>query len=92
MERISKLFIATAVIGILLGGCATTSSQEQVALVKQQCPVLKRYSREQLAQAAKELRALATDSQIAEMITDYSQLRDACRVAAKKLRQIAPKQ
>lgn len=92
MAHFKKLFAAVAVIGILVSGCADGPSVDRVALVKQQCPVLKRYSREQLMQAAKELRALATDSQIANMLTDYSQLRDACRVAAKKLRQIAPKQ
>lgn len=43
------------------------------------CPTLKRYTREQMANAASELKSLSNNSQIGAMITDYSKLRDACR-------------
>jgi hypothetical protein len=86
LSNMKQLLIATSLIGILLGGCATMSRQEQIQLAYQQCPVLKKYSKEQLMKAAGELKALATDSEIAEMVTDYSKLREACRLAEKKLK------
>jgi hypothetical protein len=76
------------IAALALGGCATGSEQQkQVALVISKCPVLKNYSKEQLKKAASELKNLPSESQVAVLVTDYSKLRDACRVARKKLKQ-----
>ena len=50
-------------------GCASGSA----------CPPLVDYSAEHQTLAAKELRALPKESQIARMIADYGQLRRTCR-------------
>jgi hypothetical protein len=68
---------------VSLTGCIT-AKQEQIIMSK--CPVLKSYSRDQLIQAANELGTLPDQSQISAMLSDYSKLRDACRVADKKLK------
>ena len=52
----------------------------------EQMPCSQNYSREQLAQAAIELDMLPNESQLSMMLSDYSKLRDACRVAEKKLK------
>lgn len=81
-----KLFtIMILVCSLALAGCATASGPER-ALVLSKCPVLKTYSTEELQRAAKELRNLPSESEIANMLTDYSKLRDACRVVDRKLK------
>ena len=62
------------------------SRSEIRTVVINQCPVLQNYTPEQQKIASQELRNLYTDSQLARMITDYSKLRDACRVVNKKVR------
>lgn len=72
---------------LIFGGCSV-AQQQQFNFALNNCPVLKRYSKEQLLKAAAELKALPTESQLTVMITDYSKLRDACRVAQRKLANI----
>ena len=56
---------------LVLGGCQT---------MRGGCPPLVKYSAVQQQQAAKELRGLVKESQIAKMIVDYKKTRDACRI------------
>jgi hypothetical protein len=75
MRRLAVLAIATS----LLTACATVGSDPRVATV---CPPVVEYSREFQARAAEELRSLPQGSAIAEMLADYSVMRDqtrACR-------------
>jgi hypothetical protein len=74
----------TASLAIILGGCASIT-QDRIDLVYSRCPVLMQYTQEEMKAAAEELEKLPTESQIAEMITDYSKLRDACRLAERAL-------
>lgn len=53
-------------------GCQTTSGGV--------CPPLVNYSAERQTLAAKELRALPKDSEIAKLVVDYGKLRAACRL------------
>lgn len=92
MKNFALAFIIAGTI--VLGGCAgglSQSQQKQVALVVSKCPVLKQYTKEQMKKAAMELKSLPSESQIAVLVTDYSKLRDACRVASKKLKQSTKK-
>jgi len=86
-----QTILASIILGTLvLGGCAGGMSQQQqkqVALVISKCPVLKNYTKEQMKKAASELQSLPSESQVAVLVTDYSKLRDACRVASRKLKQ-----
>lgn len=74
-RQLAVLAIATS----LLSGCATVASEPRLATV---CPPVIEYSREFQARAADELNLLPEASAIAEMIADYSVMRDqaqACR-------------
>lgn len=76
-------------IALAMGGCASMTPKEVVqtqTLVIAKCPVLKEYSKEKLKIAADELRNLASDSELAVMLADYSKLRDACRIVKKELK------
>lgn len=76
-------------IALTLSGCASMTPKEITqtqTLVIAKCPVLKEYSKEKLKIAADELKKLASDSELAVMISDYSKLRDACRIVKKELR------
>lgn len=84
MKMISVVALSCS---LFLMGCATTTGQER-ALVLSKCPVLKNYTQEEMTRAAKELRGLPSDAQLSEMITDYSKLRDACRLADRKLKSV----
>lgn len=78
-----------AIIGItlavMLSACASITP-ERVELAYSRCPVLKKYTQQELMQAAKEVANLPNESQIVEMMADYSKLRDACRLAEKELK------
>jgi hypothetical protein len=91
----NKMIVTTLMIATMtLGGCAgglSQTQQKQVALVISKCPVLKNYSKEQMKKAASELKSLPSESQVAVLVTDYSKLRDACRIANKKLKQSVKK-
>lgn len=79
-----KILLSFCVI-LLLAGCSVPRSEIRTVVVNQ-CPVLQNYTPEQQKIAAQELRKLYTDSQLAIMITDYSKLRDACRIVNKRVR------
>ena len=72
MRRLAALVIAA----ISLTGCATVASDAPVATV---CPPVVEYSREFQARAADELDLLPEDSAIAEMLANYSVIRDQAR-------------
>ncbi|KAB2787834.1 hypothetical protein F9K97_07560 [Brucella anthropi] len=59
-----------------LTACATVASEPRVATV---CPPVVEYSREFQARAADELDLLPERSAIAEMLADYSVMRDQAR-------------
>lgn len=84
MHRLLTVTLAT----ILIGGCATVKppSPKQVNLVLTKCPVLQNYTKSQLERAAAEIKIMPSDAQVTAMITDYSKLRQACRVMTKKLK------
>ena len=59
-----------------MSGCATGVSEPRVATV---CPPVVEYTREFQARAAEELGMLPEGSAIAEMLADYSVMRDQAR-------------
>lgn len=67
----------------LLTGCAAVSSDLRIATV---CPPVVEYSREFQARAVEELESLQDGSAIAEMLSDYSVLRDQVRICQNRLR------
>lgn len=75
-RRLVVLAIATS----LLTACATGVSEPRIATV---CPPVVEYTREFQARAADEIDLLPESSAIAEMLADYSVMRDqarSCRV------------
>ena len=74
--RLAVLAIATS----LLTACATGVSEPRIATV---CPPVVEYSREFQARAADELGMLPDGSAIAEMLADYSVMRDQARAACR---------
>lgn len=76
MRQLAVLVIVT----ISLTGCATVASDLRVTTI---CPPVVEYSREFQARAADELDLLPEGSALAEMLADYSVMRDqarSCRV------------
>lgn len=71
-RQLAALAIATS----LLSGCATVGSNPPIAIV---CPPVVQYSREAQARAAEELNSLPDGTAIAEMLADYSVMRDQAR-------------
>ncbi len=65
-----------AIVTISLTGCATVASKPRVTTV---CPPVVEYSRDFQARAADELDLLPDGSAIAEMLSDYSVMRDQAR-------------
>ena len=59
-----------------MSGCATGVSEPRVATV---CPPVVEYTREFQARVAEELGMLPEGSAIAEMLADYSVMRDQAR-------------
>ena len=76
MRRLAVLVIAM----ISLTGCATVASKPRVTTV---CPPVVEYSRAFQARAADELDLLPEGSEIAEMLADYSVMRDQARVCQR---------
>ena len=72
MRQLGVLAIAT----ISLTACATVASKPRVTTA---CPPVVEYSREFQARAADELDLLPEGSAIAEMLADYSVMRDQAR-------------
>ena len=73
--HLAALAIATS----LLSGCTTVGSNPPTAIV---CPPVVQYSREAQARAAEELNSLPDSSVIAEMLADYSVMRDQARACS----------
>lgn len=71
-----QLLAALAIITSLLSGCATSVSEPRIATV---CPPVVEYAREFQARAAAEIDLLPESSAIAEMLSDYSVMRDQAR-------------
>ncbi len=78
-RRLAVLAIATS----LLSGCATGVSEPRIATV---CPPVVEYTRELQARAAEELGMLPDGSAIAEMLADYSVMRDQARACGRNRR------
>ena len=76
MRQLAVLAIAT----ILLTGCATGGSEPRIPTI---CPPVVAYSREFQARAADELDLLPEGSAIAEMLADYSVMRDQARACQR---------
>ncbi|MBK5911477.1 hypothetical protein CCR85_08235 [Rhodothalassium salexigens] len=74
-RRLAALAIATS----LLSACATASSEPRVAPL---CPPVVEYSREFQLRAAEELNVLPEGAAIAEMLADYSVMREQARVCS----------
>jgi uncharacterized lipoprotein YbaY len=83
-------FILIGVLAVFVSGCASNIPREKLQVAINSCPVLKQYSKEQLTQAASELQNLPSGSQLSVLLADYSKLRDACRVAERKLKRMYP--
>jgi len=77
-----KIIISVILLSTLLAGCRPIS-REDVTIYLTRCPPLVSYSKETQRRALAELRKIASDSEIAKMISDYSKLRDACRLNNK---------
>jgi len=77
--------ISILTLALMLSACASITPQ-RVEFAYSRCPVLKKYTQQELMQAAKEVANLPNESQIVEMMADYSKLRDACRLAEKELK------
>ena len=75
-RRLAVLAIATS----LLTACATGDSETRIATV---CPPVVEYSREFQGRAVEELGMLPERSAIAEMLADYSVMRDQARACAR---------
>lgn len=85
MIRIASVIVLL----FLLNGCAHMDRQDILAartLVVVKCPVLKNYNRADQVKAAQELKELGVDSEVANMLVDYSKMRDACRAIVRKLK------
>jgi len=67
-------------VTISLTGCATGSSEPRIATV---CPPVVEYTREFQARAAGEVEVLPNGSAIAEMLADYSVMRDQARTCSR---------
>lgn len=77
MRQLAVLVIAA----ISLTACATVASDSRVATV---CPPVVEYSREFQARAADELDLLPERSAIAEMLADYSVMREQARACSER--------
>ena len=75
-----RRLVALAIAAISQTGCATVASDPDVATV---CPPVVEYSREFQARAADELDLLPEGSATAEMLADYSVMRDQARACGQ---------
>ena len=81
MKRL-KSWLSIALIAMLLSGCVTVASEQKVS-IRTQCPALTKYNVAVLQKAAEELDTLPTNSSLAQLLNDYSKLRDICRQIEK---------
>lgn len=83
------IIASVLILGLGVSGCASSvNNPENIGLVLSKCPSLKSYSREKMQRAAASIRNLPEDSVLVEILGDYSRLREACRVAERKLRSL----
>ena len=73
---LTRRLAVLAIVTISLTGCATGVSEPRVVTI---CPPVVEYSREFQGRAAEELGMLPDGSAIAEMLADYSVMRDQAR-------------
>lgn len=72
---------------LFLTGCSSSlNNQQNISIVLSKCPTLKSYSKEKMQRAISQIRNLPDDSELIEILGDYSSLREACRVAERKLK------
>lgn len=77
------------IVGFAVSGCSSSlNTSENIGLVLSKCPSLKSYSKEKMQRAANSIRNLPDDSVLVEILGDYSRLREACRVAERKIRSL----
>lgn len=74
-----KLFL---ILPIFLAGCMGVG-EDKITVVLRKCPALVSYSKVEQKKALQEIKTMASDAQIPRMMTDYSKLRDACKVALR---------
>lgn len=79
-----KLMAAFMAIPLAVNSCEGPLTKDTVRIYLTRCPPLVTYSKEQQQRALTELRKIATDSEIARYVSDYSKLRDACRAIRNK--------
>lgn len=72
--RPAKSWLSVASIALLLSGCSA-------ATFKTRCPPLVSYSRDFQSRAADAL--AKAPAEVAELVADYSKMRDACRVISR---------
>jgi hypothetical protein len=87
MELKTKIIIALLALIMALTYTYTTAAAcswlfgEQLSpVIIRKCPPLVDYSFEDQQKIAKELKGINSASEIARIVSDYSKLRDACRV------------
>lgn len=86
MRRNTTLVLLVVLfISAMVSGCAM-SNMQKLEIAVDNCPALEDYSPQELIKAAKELNSLPSESQVANMMNDYSKLRQACRFAQKKMK------
>lgn len=83
--------IAVLIMTFLLAGCATSTNQA-ITIAVNQCPSLKSYTKEQMLKALSEIKNLPSETQVFILLNDYSKLRDACRLAERKLKAMKNRQ
>jgi hypothetical protein len=69
-----------AIAGSLLAGCGTAGSDRPAAAA---CPPVVGYGAELQERAAAEVEALAEDSAVGELLSDYAVMRDQARACAR---------
>lgn len=82
-----KLLLKSTLIGLLvtsfLSGCTPGSFDGEV-LVRTHCPPMKSYDKAKIARLANEVDALPDKSELADVLTDYHQVRRICRSLEKR--------
>jgi hypothetical protein len=89
-----SIILFALIVGLLVGGCSGSMSTLRTSdgkpitqsMIISKCPVLKQYTKQQLIDAASEMKQLASTSALAMLVTDYGKMREACRAITKKLK------
>lgn len=77
------VIMTVGIAGIM--GCTSQLKESDINLIYSKCPQLKEYTIEQMKKASTEIANLPSESELLEMIKDYSKLRQACRIATNML-------